>query len=121
MTELIPRQRVIVFCVEEDSEFAILNCCTTVCYVPLALDILLLSFGWEVGFFGARRHTADTELPASKGRFCFRIQSDHYISRAAHTLSASRRASRSPFGYVLVEVRPACRRVLALCDAFHLG
>ena len=138
VTELITRERVLLFGVQEDCEFGssttspqvvtrsrfALMCvvhATSFRFLSAASQILV------VGLFGTRGHTTDIEDPCQLGDFVIGFNSINTylgrlnISRAAHTLSASRRASRSPFGYVLVEVRPACRRVLALCDAFHLG
>ena len=46
----------------------------------------------------------------------------HHCSRVTHTRSASRCSALSPFGLIiLVEVGPACRRVLALCGVLNLG
>ena len=54
--------------------------------------------------------------------YCLELLVPHRCSRATHTRSASRCASLSPFGLIiLVEVRPACRRVLALCAVLNLG
>ena len=66
--------------------------------------------------------------PPTEGLYCRSSGSGsellvpHRCSRATHTRSASRCASLSPFGLIiLVEVRPACRRVLALCAVLNLG